>query len=182
MVLNKFVIIGQSNTGKSCLTDKIVEDMKLNPIGFRMKDFTIENEFRGYYIHSIRELEGYHNNVPVQTSLRCGHQRVQLKEVYDTFGTDCLEDVMRADADSYDCIILDELGRGEYTSEKFVHSIRQILDGPSTVFILMKNVSNPVTSEIRKRRDVLLYDLDNMSQDEVMINIKEKIKKSRCEE
>ena len=74
MTLNKFVIIGQSNTGKSCLFDEIVEDRQLRPIGFRMKDFMIENEFRGYYIHSIQDLEDYHNNVPVQTSLRKGKQ------------------------------------------------------------------------------------------------------------
>lgn len=58
MMLNKFIIAGQSNTGKSYLFDQIVEDMGLTPIGFRMKDFTIENEFRGYYIHSIAELAG----------------------------------------------------------------------------------------------------------------------------
>lgn len=177
MGLNKFVIIGKSNTGKSCLVDQVVEDMDLRPIGFRMKDFTIENEFRGYYIHSIRELEQYHNNVPVQTSLKKGHQRVQLKEVYDTFGVECLKDVLATDKEEYDCIILDELGRGEYTSKNFVKYIDKVLNSDNMVFILMKNVSNEVTMEIRKRRDVLLYDLDNMSQDEVLLNIEEKIKK-----
>lgn len=177
MGLSKFVIIGQSNTGKSCLVDKIVEDMGLNPVGFRMKDFTIEGEFRGYYIHSIIELEKFHNNVPVQTSLKKGHQRVQLKEVYDTFGVECLKMAMSADKEIYDCVILDELGRGEYTSEAFTECIRDILDSGATVFILMKNVNNSVTAEIRKRRDVLLYDLDNMSQDEVLRNIEEKLKK-----
>ncbi len=177
MSLNKFVIVGQSNTGKSCLADKIMEIKELKPIGFRMKDFTIENEFRGYYIHSIRELEEYHNNVPIQTSLKKGHQRVQLKEVYDNFGVACLKSVMEADPESFDCIILDELGRGEYTSEAFVSYIRKILDSDAMVFILMKNISNPVTTEIKGRRDVLLYDLDNMSQDEVEMNILDKIRK-----
>ena len=177
MNLNKFIIIGQSNTGKSCLFDQIVEDMELNPIGFRMKDFTIENEFRGYYIHSIADLEGYHNNVPVQTSLRKGKQRVQLKEVYDTFGVECLKNVLAADREEYNCIVLDELGRGEDTSKQFISYINKILDSDNHVFILMKNINNSVTSEIKKRRDVLLYDLDNMSQDEVLLNIEEKIKK-----
>lgn len=177
MNLNKFIIIGQSNTGKSCLFDQIVEDMELNPIGFRMKDFTIENEFRGYYIHSIADLEGYHNNVPVQTSLRKGKQRVQLKEVYDTFGVECLKNVLAADREEYNCIVLDELGRGEDTSKQFISYINKILDSDNLVFILMKNINNSVTSEIKKRRDVLLYDLDNMSQDEVLLNIEEKIKK-----
>lgn len=176
MVLNKFVIIGQSNTGKSCLFDQIAEDMNLNPIGFRMKDFTIENEFRGYYIHSIEDLEKYHNNVPVQTSLRKGKQRIQLTEVYDTFGVECLKGVLKADKEVYNCVILDELGRGEYTSEKFATYIHKILDSDGIVFVLMKNVTNPVTSAIRKRRDVLIYDLDNMSQDEVLLNIEEKLK------
>ena len=39
----------------------------------------------------------------------------------------------------------------------------------------MKNINNKVTAEIKKRRDVLLYDLDNMSQDEVLRNIEEKL-------
>ena len=165
MTLNKFVIIGQSNTGKSCLFDEIVEDRQLRPIGFRMKDFMIENEFRGYYIHSIQDLEDYHNNVPVQTSLRKGKQRIQLKEVYDTFGVQCLKNLLQTD----------ELGRGEDTSPEFAKYINKILDSDNTVFILMKNINNKVTAEIKKRRDVLLYDLDNMSQDEVLRNIEEKL-------
>ena len=175
MTLNKFVIIGQSNTGKSCLFDEIVEDRELRPIGFRMKDFMIENEFRGYYIHSIQDLEDYHNNVPVQTSLRKGKQRIQLKEVYDTFGVQCLKNVLQTDREEYDCIVLDELGRGEDTSPEFAKYINKILDSDNTVFILMKNINNKVTAEIKKRRDVLLYDLDNMSQDEVLRTIEEKL-------
>lgn len=177
MMLNKFIITGQSNTGKSYLFDRVVEDMGLNPIGFRMKDFTIENEFRGYYIHSLVNLPDYHNNIPVQTSLRKGKHRIQLKEVYDTFGVECLKNVLAADKEVYNCIILDELGRGEDTSEEFTHYINEILDSDNLVFILMKNINNSVTSDIKKRRDVLLYDLDNMSQDEVLLNIEEKLKK-----
>ena len=158
MTLNKFVIIGQSNTGKSCLFDEIVEDRELRPIGFRIQD-----------------LEDYHNNVPVQTSLRKGKQRIQLKEVYDTFGVQCLKNVLQTDREEYDCIVLDELGRGEDTSPEFAKYINKILDSDNTVFILMKNINNKVTAEIKKRRDVLLYDLDNMSQDEVLRNIEEKL-------
>ena len=44
MDFKNFVIIGNSNTGKTCLFDKIAEDMGLNPVGFRMKTFTVENE------------------------------------------------------------------------------------------------------------------------------------------
>ena len=68
-------------------------------------------------------------------------------------------------------------GRGEDTSKQFISYINKILDSDNLVFILMKNINNSVTSEIKKRRDVLLYDLDNMSQDEVLLNIEEKIKK-----
>ncbi len=170
----KFVIIGKSNTGKSFLLDKVLEDKNLRPIGFRMHDFQIEGEFRGYYIHSILDVDGYHNNIPIQTSLRSKH-RIQMSEVYDTFGTLCLDGVLKADKEDYDCIVLDELGRGEDTSEKFAEYVNKVLDSDATVFILMKNTSNDVTKEIRKRSDLLIYDLDNMSQDEVLLNIKDRI-------
>lgn len=173
-MVNKFIIIGKSNTGKSFVLDEILKDTNYRPIGFRMKDFKIENEFRGYYIHSILNVEGYHNNIPIQTSLK-SKRRIQLQEVYDTFGVECLKNVLKANSEDYDCIVLDELGRGEYTSDEFVKYINKILDSDKTVFVLMKNINNPVTTEIRKRRDVLLYDLDNMCQDEVLLNIKEKL-------
>lgn len=175
-MLNKFVIIGKSNTGKSSVLDKILEDTGFRPIGFRMKDFQIENEFRGYYIHSILDVDGFHNNIPIQTSLLKRMHRIQLTEVYDTFGVHCLKDVLKADREEFDCIVLDELGRGEYTSAEFAKYVSKVLDSDNTVFVLMKNTSNSVTDEIRKRRDVLLYDLDNMSQDEVIKNIEDKLK------
>ena len=174
-MLNKFIITGKSNTGKSSVLDKILEDSGYRSIGFRMKDFVIENEFRGYYIHSLLPVEGYHNNIPIQTSLKSKH-RIQLTEVYDTFGVQCLNDVLKTDKSEFDCIVLDELGRGEYTSPAFAEAINKILDSDNTVFVLMKNITNPVTSDIRKRRNVLIYDLDNMSQDEVILNIMDKLK------
>lgn len=171
---NKFVIIGKSNTGKSYLMDSLIEKFKLRAIGYRMHSIKFENEFKGYYIHSIDDVEGYHNNIPVQTVLKKKH-RINLVEVYDTFGVLCLTDVLNKPKDEYDCIILDELGRGEDASPEFVSKINDILDSDSMVFVLMKNVSSPLITDIKKRRDILLYDMDNMSQDEIELNIKNKL-------
>lgn len=169
-----FVVIGKSNTGKSGLMDEIVENKDLKPIGFRMHSISVDNEFKGYYMESLKDVEGYHNRVPVQTVLKSKH-RINLTEVYDTFGVACLDDVLNLDKEEYDCVILDELGRGEAASEKFSDKIYEILDGDEMVFVLMKNVNNDVTSTIKKRNDVYLYDLDNMSQDEVYKDILDKV-------
>ncbi len=169
-----FVVIGKSNTGKSCLMDDIVENRKLNPVGFRMHSISQENEFKGYYIESLRDVAGYYNRIPVQTVLKSKH-RINLTEVYDTFGVACLNDVLELDREEYDCVILDELGRGEAQSQEFTEKIYEVLDSDDTVFVLMKNVNNEVTSTIKKRTDVYLYDLDNMSQDEVYKDIVDKL-------
>ena len=174
--MNKFLIIGNSNTGKSCLMDEIIEKNNLRPVGFRMRSIVYENEFKGYYMSSIKDVEGYHNNVPIQTVLKSKH-RINLTEVYDTFGVLCHKDVMKMKKKEYDCIILDELGRGEAGSPEFMEKIREILDMDVNVFVLMKTVNTSFTSELRKRRDLLIYDLDNMSQDEVYLNIESKLGK-----
>lgn len=174
--MNKFLILGKSNTGKSCLMDEIIEKNNLRPIGFRMHSIVFENEFKGYYMNSIKDVEGYHNNVPIQTVLKSKH-RINLTEVYDTFGVLCLEDVLKAKKKDYDCIILDELGRGEAGSPKFMEKIREVLALDANVFILMKTVNTPFTSELRKRTDLHIYDMDNMSQDEVYLNIESKLGK-----
>ena len=174
--MNNFLIIGNSNTRKSCLMDEIIEKNNLRPVGFRMRSIVYENEFKGYYMSSIKDVEGYHNNVPIQTVLKSKH-RINLTEVYDTFGVLCLKDVMKMKKKEYDCIILDELGRGEAGSPEFMEKIREILDMDVNVFVLMKTVNTPFTSELRKRRDLLIYDLDNMSQDEVYLNIESKLGK-----
>lgn len=172
---NKFVIVGKSNTGKSYLMDSIIERHNLRTIGYRMHSIQFENEFKGYYMQSIEDVEGYHNNIPVQTVLKSKH-RINLTEVYDTFGVKCLSDVLDKPTDEYDAIILDELGRGEDASPAFTEKINEILNSDRTVFVLMKNVPSEFNSEIKRRRDILLYDMDNMSQDEIEANIEDKIK------
>lgn len=174
--MNKFLIVGKSNTGKSCLMDEIIEKNNLRPVGFRMHGIMYENEFKGYYMKSIKDVEGYHNNVPIQTVLRNKH-RINLTEVYDTFGVLCLKDVLKMKKKEYDCIILDELGRGEDGSPEFMEKIREVLELDKNVFILMKTVNTPFTSELRKRRDLIIYDMDNMSLDEICLSIESKLGK-----
>lgn len=174
--MNKFLIIGKSNSGKSCLMDELLEKNGLRPVGFRMHSIVFENEFKGYYMSSIKDVEGYHNNVPIQTVLKSKH-RINLTEVYDTFGVLCLSDVLKMKKKEYDCIILDELGRGEFQSPEFMEKIREILELDVNVFILMKTVNNEFTSELRKRGDLIIYDMDNMSQDEVYLSIESKLGK-----
>ena len=77
----------------------------------------------------------------------------------------------------YDCIILDELGRGEAESPEFMEKIREILELDVNIFILMKTVNTPFTSELRKRSDLIIYDMDNMSQNEIYMSIESKIGK-----
>ena len=98
--MNKFLVIGKSNTGKSCLMDEIIEKHSLRPVGFRMHSFAFENEFKGYYMSSIKDVEGYHNNVPIQTVLKSKH-RINHTEVYDTFGVLCLKDVLKMKKKEY---------------------------------------------------------------------------------
>ena len=174
--MNKFVIIGQSNTGKSYLMDELIEKHNLQPIGYRMHSMVCDNEFKGYYMSSIKDVEGYHNNLPVQTILK-SKNRINITKVYDTFGVLCLDDVLNTPKDQYNCIILDELGRGEDESPEFVKRIYKILDMDATVFVLMKNISTELNSNIRKRKDLLIYDMDNMDADEIYMNISSKLGK-----
>ena len=175
--MNKFLLIGKSNSGKSCLMDELLEKNGLRPVGFRMHSIVYENEFKGYYMSSIRDVEGYHNNVPIQTVLKSKH-RINLTEVYDTFGVLCLSDVLKMKKKDYDCIILDELGRGESESPAFMEKIREILELDNVnIFILMKTVNTEFTSELRKRRDLIIYDMDNMSQDEIYLSMESRLGK-----
>ena len=58
-----------------------------------------------------------------------------------------------------------------------MEKIREILELDVNVFILMKTVNNEFTSELRKRRDLIIYDMDNMSQDEIYLSIESKLGK-----
>ena len=76
------------------------------------------------------------------------------------------------------CIILDELGRGESESPAFMDKIREILELDNVnIFILMKTVNTEFTSELRKRRDLIIYDMDNMSQDEIYLSMESRLGK-----
>lgn len=80
--------------------------------------------------------------------------------------------------------MLDEIGRFEADSLHFLEGIGSTLDSDKLVLAALKKEPVPFHEKIKARRDVIMYDLDEMDRDKIFTDILLLIKdyKSRKQE
>ncbi len=97
---------------------------------------------------------------------RLAHLSIESRYMYGKYGVDLnvLESVgvraLEEAAEKADVIVIDEVGKLEVESEKFVDTVKDILDMDKPVILtLHKKSRNPLLQDIRKRDDVRILEV-----------------------
>lgn len=158
--ITNFLITGQKQCGKSYLINQIVKDLSFTCGGFQTLPYYIEQERKGFYFHSLTKVMQYENNLPISVQPTL-HSCIGIGQTFNTLGVECLTKSIHSESQ---CIIMDELGKFEREEYPFHHAVEQVLDSQYLVFAVVKKESIPWLEPIKNRRDILLYDLDCMTQ------------------
>lgn len=158
--ITNFLITGQKQCGKSYLINQIVRDLSLTCSGFQTLPYYIEAEKKGFYLHSLIKVMQYENNLPisVQPTLQ---SCIGIGQTFNTLGVECLTMSIHSESQ---CIIMDELGKFEREEYQFHNAVRQVLDSQYLVLAVVKKESIPWLETIKNRQDIILFDLDSISQ------------------
>jgi len=91
----------------------------------------------------------------LESRYRYGNFGVSL-EALETTGVRALEQAV----ESADVIVIDEVGKLEVESERFVEAVKEVLDADKPVILtLHKKSRNPLLQDIRKRDDVRILEV-----------------------
>lgn len=156
MIKNVF-LTGKPHTGKSIVIDAVVRELALNPGGFR----TVRSKKAcgSFSVHILDAAEpallDEGNRVALCDSQKYAAGFIAFPNIFDTAGVQLLSYAKKSGL-----IIMDELGFMETDAILFQKAVMESLGNDIPVLGVIKKADSDFLSEIRKRADVKVIDLD----------------------
>ena len=169
--LKKNILIsGLPGIGKTTLIKNLIQKLPLRrPIGFYTEEIRYEGERKGFQAVSLSGEKLILAHVLIQSGYNVGKYKVDVKG-FDTFlsNIDFFIDNQRP-------VIIDEIGKMECLSGKFIRIISELLDSEITLIATIAHTDGGIKGRIKKRDDVVLHkmNLDNRDTllDEILNNL-----------
>ena len=151
------LISGLPGIGKTTLIKKIYKELKdKNPIGFYTEEIRNGERRKGFELMGLNGQRILFAHILLESSHQVGKYKVDV-EAFDKF----LKSIDFKTRDNL--IIIDEIGKMECLSPKFVKLIWEILDSDNLVIATISHTDGGIKGRIKERDDVELYkmNLDN---------------------
>jgi nucleoside-triphosphatase len=155
----KIGITGLPNAGKTQALIKVIEmleegDQKVG--GMITEPITKNNRRVGFYVMDwITKDKDVLAHVDFDSKIVVGRYKVNLNAL-ESIGVNAIESA----GETCDIIIIDEVGRMEVESEKFVEVVKRILEEDKPLILtLHKKSRNPLLQDIRRRDDVRILEV-----------------------
>lgn len=155
----KIGITGLPGAGKTQSLTRVIEMLEKEgkTVGGMITQPVIENGKRtGFYVMNwlTKEKEIF-AHIKFNSKIVIGRYGVNI-EVLDRVGVKALED----GGDKAEIIVIDEIGKMEIESEKFIEAVKNVLDLEKTIIMtLHKKSRNSLLQEIRRRDDIRILEV-----------------------
>lgn len=173
----KIIIKGPPRSGKTTLVKKVVK--KLQEFNQLLAGFYTEEERRGglregFSITTLSGQKGRLASRDFASPFRVGSYGVDLA----SFEKLVLPELEGALANPSAWLVIDEIGKMELYSEKFILPLKQVLKSPNPVLATLGYIKHPIVSEINQVK-FTFFELKPNLREEVFLKILLLIEKAR---
>jgi nucleoside-triphosphatase len=172
----KVLITGLPGCGKTTLCRKVMQTLKnrYKIGGILSEEIREAGKRKGFKIIDIKTgKEGVLAHVAQKTGPRVSKYRVNLDDIKDV-GVKAIEDA----AETCDLVVIDEIGPMELFSEGFIDVVKYVFKGNKNILATIHYRSgHPIIDEIRHRRDVIIYKIDETNRNRILEEILRELKK-----
>lgn len=175
--MNNLFLTGKINIGKTTVLNSIIDRLNIsnnNIGGFSTKAFLENEKVKGFYIHPI--------NYPLQRPefektiigyTPDGIRWIENTKTFEDFGVDILNYCLR---NTFELIIMDELGFFENKANLFQQKVHKIIDSDKKVLGIIKFHQTIFLNSIRERKDVNVVEITKQNRDCISTKLYNKIK------
>lgn len=161
----KIGITGLPNAGKTQALVKVIEMLEEgeNKVGGMVTEPIMKKNRRvGFYVKDwITKEKDILAHIDFDSKVVVGRYKVNI-EALERVGVSAIE----CAAQDCDIVIIDEVGRMEVESEKFVDIVKKILEEDKPLILtLHKKSRNPLLQDIRRRDDVRILEVTPINRD-----------------
>ncbi|MCK5391655.1 MAG: NTPase [Deltaproteobacteria bacterium] len=162
------LISGLPGIGKTSLIKKICQELKdSGPIGFYTEEIRNEGQRKGFQLIGLNGHRTIFAHVLIESNYHVGKYRVDIN-AFDEF----LESIDFKHKKS-SLIIIDEIGKMECLSSKFIKMIWDILDSSNRVIATISHTDGGIKGKIKQREDVELFKMNLDNRDSLLTDILE---------
>jgi nucleoside-triphosphatase len=171
--MKKILITGKPACGKTTLIKEIIKESKRPAFGFYTQEIREKDRKRaGFLIISTDGKKGILAHKKFESKFRVGRYGVNIEDL-EKIG---VRVVLEGLKDKENLIVIDEIGKMELFSEKFKEAVSEALDSQNPVLATIKLTSDKFCDKVKKRKDVVIFNLDQTNFNFLKETIKKLIK------
>ncbi len=149
--------------GKTTLAKKILKNINLRAGGFYTEEIKENNRRVGFKIISLDNQEGILAHISIKNSRRVGRYGVNIYDL-ENIGVKCLNQALKDD----NLILIDEIGKMEVFSEEFKEKVLDCLNSKKIVLATISIGGDKFISNIKKRDDIILFEVTKESRNKLV--------------
>lgn len=158
------LLTGQPACGKTTLVRRVIERLSdLQLAGFYTQEIRRQGKRLGFEAVGLGGGRAVLAHMVFRSPLRVGRYGVQLEK---------FEALIQAEvgkpAAKVDLFVIDEIGKMECFSERFVEAARKVLDGPVPVLGTIGYKGRGFIEEVKRRGDVRVIEVTPANRDELV--------------
>ena len=165
------LVTGLPGIGKTTLIKQLVYELSRYSLrGFYTEEIRYKGERKGFQLVSLngkRSILAHSLHVLIDSPYRIGKYRVDVS-AFDSF----LDSLSLPESED-GIIIIDEIGKMECLSVKFVRLIQDLLDSKNIVIATIAHTDGGIKGKIKEREDVRLFKMNLENRDRLREEIME---------
>ena len=163
----KILLTGLPGCGKTTAIMQILEKLKDKKIvGFYTQEIREGNTRKGFCFNRLDGYTGILAHTNIKTPYRVGKYSVNLEEFEKL-----IVPILNAEETDAEIFIIDEIGKMECISGKFISAVRRLFDSDRTIITTIAQKGGGFISEIKKHPAARLFNLTIQNQDKVVNEI-----------
>ncbi|MEQ9618215.1 MAG: NTPase [Deltaproteobacteria bacterium] len=149
------LITGLPGIGKTTLVKQLRYRLeKYNPEGFYTEEIRHEGERKGFQLIGLNGIKSILAHVLIERPYQVGKYKVDINSL------DSFLDLLNLSESKAGIVIIDEIGKMECLSNKFVRTVSEILDSNKIVIATIAHTDGGIKGKIKAREDVKLFKMN----------------------
>ncbi len=163
----KILLTGLPGCGKTTAVLKIIDSLKHKKLaGFYTQEIREANSRKGFQWKRLDGPEGILAHIDIKSPFKVGKYRV------DVIGFEkSVVPVLDFDRTDTELFVIDEIGKMECMSEKFVAAVRRLFASEKSVLATVAQKGAGLISEIKSCPDTKLFHLTHQNRDKIIAEI-----------
>jgi len=158
--MKNILITGQPGAGKTTIIKRLCVIFKeFNPVGFITSEIIEDENKVGFEVANLFGDSRVFAHTKLKGKVSVGKYKVDLR-AFDDF----LEKTFSKEKKT-GLYVIDEIGRIECASKKFLKLIPELLDSSKPVIAAIADKGTGLISEVKKREDVALFEITEQNRD-----------------